>query len=141
MRFASLFVVAVTAVAAVSATFLPFKLFKGNHWGAPIPPWQIGCRPGWYFGDHFDGIEGHGIPWLKDQVGVSSFVSSLQMTDALHHSSIANSSVCLAGITSAARDPTTRHLTHLPHRTVVETMGTTTRFSAGSTVRFRQTTI
>ncbi|KAL0061219.1 hypothetical protein AAF712_011978 [Marasmius tenuissimus] len=67
MRFASLFVVAVTAVAAVSATFLPFKLFKGNHWGAPIPPWQIGCRPGWYFGDHFDGIEGHGIPWLKDQ--------------------------------------------------------------------------
>ncbi|KAK1224272.1 hypothetical protein PQX77_012829 [Marasmius sp. AFHP31] len=66
MRFASLFVVAVTAVSAVSATFLPFKLHKGNHWGAPIPPWQIGCRPGWYLGDHFDGIEGHGIPWLKD---------------------------------------------------------------------------
>jgi len=23
-----------------------------NHYGAPIPPWEPGCKPGWYYGPH-----------------------------------------------------------------------------------------
>jgi len=25
-------------------------LSSSNHYGAPIPPWEPGCQPGWYYG-------------------------------------------------------------------------------------------
>ncbi|KAL9711425.1 hypothetical protein Ac2012v2_005970 [Leucoagaricus gongylophorus] len=27
-------------------------LSSTNHYGAPIPPWEPGCKPGWYYGPH-----------------------------------------------------------------------------------------
>ncbi|KAF9006930.1 hypothetical protein BDQ17DRAFT_248333 [Cyathus striatus] len=27
-------------------------LSHGNHYGAPVAPWQSGAKPGWYFGSH-----------------------------------------------------------------------------------------
>ncbi|KAF9257235.1 hypothetical protein L218DRAFT_848002, partial [Marasmius fiardii PR-910] len=37
-----------------------------NHWGAPVPPWKVGCKPGWYYGDRQDLLK-ITIPWLKDK--------------------------------------------------------------------------
>ncbi|KAL0573851.1 hypothetical protein V5O48_008092 [Marasmius crinis-equi] len=55
---------AASATAALQST-LGQKLTKANHYGAPIPPWQKGCHPGWYYGDNYGRVD-HGIPWLKD---------------------------------------------------------------------------
>lgn len=29
-----------------------FDLSNTNHYGAPIPPWEPGSKPGWYYGPH-----------------------------------------------------------------------------------------
>lgn len=29
-----------------------FDLTNTNHYGAPIPPWVAGHKPGWYYGPH-----------------------------------------------------------------------------------------
>ena len=139
MRFASLFLVAVTAVATVSATLIPPKLHKGNHYGAPIPPWVKGCKPGWYFGDHYGGVKDHSIPWLKDKVSSLSLVpsSSPSLTPLAMSSCSANSWRCSRWVTSAARSPTTHHPSLLHRPTAVETMGITRRCSMGLTVRCR----
>jgi hypothetical protein len=33
-------------------SLLGIDLSQANHYGAPIPPWNNGAHPGWYFGDH-----------------------------------------------------------------------------------------
>ncbi|KAG5634540.1 hypothetical protein H0H81_001570 [Sphagnurus paluster] len=61
MRVATLLT---TAALAASATATPLTiginvqsilgvdLTAANHYGAPIPPWQRGTYPGWYYGNH-----------------------------------------------------------------------------------------
>lgn len=53
------------AVAAVGE-----DLTKDNHYGAPIPPWETGCKPGWYYGNQPDLVKVIGLTlvWLKDSV-------------------------------------------------------------------------
>lgn len=29
---------------------LGLTLHVNNHYGAPTPPWETGCKPGWYYG-------------------------------------------------------------------------------------------
>ncbi|KAF9255100.1 hypothetical protein L218DRAFT_884858 [Marasmius fiardii PR-910] len=50
-----------TAAASLQAN-LRQTMTKTNHYGAPIPPWQIGCRPGWYYGDNHGQVD-PSIPW------------------------------------------------------------------------------
>lgn len=50
----SVFASGVSAVAAPN-TSLTMKsallnINAGNCWGAPTPPWENGCHPGWYYG-------------------------------------------------------------------------------------------
>jgi hypothetical protein len=50
----SVFASGVSAVAAPN-TSLAMKsallnINAGNCWGAPIPPWEDNCHPGWYYG-------------------------------------------------------------------------------------------
>jgi len=76
MRFTSLCAVVVAAVTSVGGVptasavrstdisldlgglFGGADLSSSNHYGAPIPPWEPGCKPGWYYGpnpgDHPD---------------------------------------------------------------------------------------
>jgi hypothetical protein len=58
--------------AALSAT-LGVSLTAANHYGSPIPPWQKGAKPGWYYGDHPDKLDFFKffIPYLKDSVSTS----------------------------------------------------------------------
>ncbi|KAK0230607.1 hypothetical protein IW262DRAFT_414434 [Armillaria fumosa] len=53
------------ATAAEVSSSLSVSLNKGNHYGAPVPPWKPGCSPGWYYGDHPDWLH-ISLPWLKD---------------------------------------------------------------------------
>ncbi|KXN92434.1 hypothetical protein AN958_07993 [Leucoagaricus sp. SymC.cos] len=79
MRVFSLVSVAITAAsplvhaAVVDVDFGPTIFAKlnqdltaKNHFGAPIPPWKHGNKPGWYYGPH----PGHypGIPCLNSDV-------------------------------------------------------------------------
>lgn len=72
MRFAALFAITTAAVASVGGVptatevdsrdlslslnlgglFGDFDLSNTNHYGAPIPPWAPGHKPGWYYGPH-----------------------------------------------------------------------------------------
>ncbi|XP_006462998.1 hypothetical protein AGABI2DRAFT_194039 [Agaricus bisporus var. bisporus H97] len=72
MRFAALLAAAVAATTSVGAVpahqpvesrdfsfslnlgdlFDGFDLSNNNHYGAPIPPWVSGSKPGWYYGPH-----------------------------------------------------------------------------------------
>jgi len=73
MRF-QVAVLAAVAVATTSATPFGFSswtlqqatgydLSQGNHYGSPIPPWQSGHKPGWYYGSS---PQNHpGIPCLS----------------------------------------------------------------------------
>ncbi|KAF9269689.1 hypothetical protein L218DRAFT_916040 [Marasmius fiardii PR-910] len=80
MRFTTLFAACTVALSATSGTLaaspaaeatfnlnLAGSLTPANNWGAPIPPWQSGCKPGWYYGDHQDLLKII-IPWLKDNL-------------------------------------------------------------------------
>ncbi|KAK1217330.1 hypothetical protein PQX77_020011 [Marasmius sp. AFHP31] len=85
MRFSTLFAVCTTALAAASGAFaqttegqvteseasfgasLGVNMNPSNHWGAPIPPWETGCIPGWYYGNKKDILKII-IPWLKDNL-------------------------------------------------------------------------
>ncbi|THU99815.1 hypothetical protein K435DRAFT_568257, partial [Dendrothele bispora CBS 962.96] len=48
-----------------------------NFYGAPIPPWERGYHPGWYYGDHFDVAKRFGFgflfPYLKDHIVCNLF--------------------------------------------------------------------
>lgn len=64
--------VASASTAASPATLslqLGSSLTASNHYGAPLPPWEPGCHPGWYYGDHPDALEKL-LFWLKDTVGL-----------------------------------------------------------------------
>ncbi|CAK5262224.1 unnamed protein product [Mycena citricolor] len=60
MRFTGIFSAFVVAASAVSAAQVEIEsrdsigvaltLTAANHYGAPIPPWEVGCTPGWYYG-------------------------------------------------------------------------------------------
>ncbi|KAJ7705490.1 hypothetical protein B0H17DRAFT_1038121 [Mycena rosella] len=57
MRFSTLFTtLAVVATGASAASFSSesissaVSLTAQNHYGAPIPPWEVGHYPGWYYG-------------------------------------------------------------------------------------------
>ncbi|KAJ6551330.1 hypothetical protein B0H19DRAFT_995849 [Mycena capillaripes] len=57
MRFSTVFsALAVVATGASAATFTSESITTGltlnakNHYGAPIPPWEAGHYPGWYYG-------------------------------------------------------------------------------------------
>ncbi|KAJ3562716.1 hypothetical protein NP233_g9399 [Leucocoprinus birnbaumii] len=72
MRFAAVFALANVAIASVGAVpaantvetrdlslslnlgnlFPGFDMSNTNHYGAPIPPWKPGSKPGWYYGPH-----------------------------------------------------------------------------------------
>ncbi|KAK7032612.1 hypothetical protein VNI00_012875 [Paramarasmius palmivorus] len=78
MRFTAIFAAAAifatgasaaeTTSATTTATLtaqLGLTLTPANKYGAPIPPWKPGCKPGWYYGDHKDLLKII-IPWLKD---------------------------------------------------------------------------
>ncbi|KAG7442461.1 uncharacterized protein BT62DRAFT_383928 [Guyanagaster necrorhizus] len=64
MRFLSTFFATVAVVLTVhgaslddrtdveTVASLSAKINKGNCYGAPVPPWDAGCSPGWYYGDH-----------------------------------------------------------------------------------------
>jgi len=57
MRFAPVLAVVAVAVSGVVADpfdladIIGFDIGKGNHYGAPNPPWN-GGKPGWYFGNN-----------------------------------------------------------------------------------------
>ncbi|KAJ3799979.1 hypothetical protein GGU11DRAFT_870448 [Lentinula aff. detonsa] len=42
------------------------SLSQSNHYGAPIPPWEVGSYPGWYYGQDPGAIIGWVLPWLLD---------------------------------------------------------------------------
>lgn len=73
MRFSTLFtafaVVATGASATTSFTSdsITNALFltAENHYGAPIPPWEVGHYPGWYYGK---GSAPSGILYILDEV-------------------------------------------------------------------------
>ncbi|KAK0190809.1 hypothetical protein F5146DRAFT_1045854 [Armillaria mellea] len=75
MRFFSALLVTVATALTVSgaatttqtnaSSDVSLTLNKGNHYGAPIPPWEPGCAPGWYYGDHPDYLV-ISLIWLKD---------------------------------------------------------------------------
>ncbi|KAL0576033.1 hypothetical protein V5O48_005940 [Marasmius crinis-equi] len=80
MRFSALFTACTTALAVASGAFaasataeaslsakLGTNLNAANHYGAPIPPWEAGCVPGWYYGNKKDLLK-IVIPWLKDNI-------------------------------------------------------------------------
>jgi len=56
MRFAHLLVCLSAAIVASSLTLntrgLPSGFNAAGHYGSPIPPWEGGSYPGWYFGEH-----------------------------------------------------------------------------------------
>ncbi len=62
MRVAVIFTTLAASSVAVTASplsldlkaLLGIDLDRGNHYGAPIPPWNHGANPGWYFGSHPD---------------------------------------------------------------------------------------
>ncbi|KAE9407954.1 hypothetical protein BT96DRAFT_787797, partial [Gymnopus androsaceus JB14] len=41
-------------------------LTPANHYGAPIPPWESGANPGWYYGS--DANIGQEFVWLLDSI-------------------------------------------------------------------------
>jgi len=52
MRFYSLLPVLASATVVCSMSVPPtLPQFLEGHFGAPSPPWNMGARPGWYFGD------------------------------------------------------------------------------------------
>ncbi|KAF7377588.1 hypothetical protein MSAN_00181500 [Mycena sanguinolenta] len=57
MRFTALFTAVAVAVTGASADFSAdsitnaLTLTEANHYGAPIPPWEKGHYPGWYYGN------------------------------------------------------------------------------------------
>ncbi len=72
--------VASASTAASTATLsltLGATLNEDNHYGAPTPPGEDGCNPGWYYGDFPDTLE-NACAWLKDNV---SFHESLPLED------------------------------------------------------------
>ncbi|KAJ3773550.1 hypothetical protein FB446DRAFT_844737 [Lentinula raphanica] len=42
------------------------SLSQANFYGAPIPPWEVGCHPGWYYGNDPGAVVDWTIPWLLD---------------------------------------------------------------------------
>ncbi|KAJ7233843.1 hypothetical protein B0H12DRAFT_1076474 [Mycena haematopus] len=70
MRFTTLFTAVAVAVTGASAQFSAesitnaLTLNAANHYGAPIPPWEVGHYPGWYYGSgpFPDGI----LCWLDE---------------------------------------------------------------------------
>ncbi|KIK68540.1 hypothetical protein GYMLUDRAFT_154451, partial [Collybiopsis luxurians FD-317 M1] len=50
------------------STALGGLLTPQNHYGAPIPPWQPNCKPGWYYGQNPGAVLGWVIPWLLDEL-------------------------------------------------------------------------
>ncbi|EEB90923.1 hypothetical protein MPER_10807, partial [Moniliophthora perniciosa FA553] len=76
MRFTAIFAAAAaifaTGVSAAPATTeasltaqFGATLTPANNYGAPIPPWKSGCKPGWYYGDHKELLKII-VPLLKD---------------------------------------------------------------------------
>ena len=66
-------------VSAPSASANPFAAVarslgatysQADHYGAPIPPWQKGYMPGWYYGDNPSYVKQFGLSliYLKDEV-------------------------------------------------------------------------
>ncbi|KAK0239418.1 hypothetical protein EDD85DRAFT_449279 [Armillaria nabsnona] len=55
-----------TEIQAMDALSVQFN--RGNFYGAPLPPWVQGGKPGWYYGDHPERVPPFfpGLPWLKD---------------------------------------------------------------------------
>ncbi|KAJ3867453.1 hypothetical protein EV359DRAFT_61494 [Lentinula novae-zelandiae] len=49
-------------------TTLSASLSEANHYGAPIPPWEVGSYPGWYYGTDPGAIIGWVLPWLLDDL-------------------------------------------------------------------------
>jgi len=47
---------------------LSVQLSLSNHYGAPHPPWESGCYPGWYYG-HDGGYLGE-LPTLTSGVRI-----------------------------------------------------------------------
>lgn len=49
---------AITAPAEAMTSVIVAKfgadLTADNHYGSPVPPWQSGSKPGWYYGGHPD---------------------------------------------------------------------------------------
>ncbi len=84
MHFFSTLLVAVATALTVSgaatttqtnaSSDVSLTLNKGNHYGAPIPPWESGCSPGWYYGDHPDYLV-ISLIWLKDSVSFTNMLS------------------------------------------------------------------
>lgn len=63
---------AIAKRAADSTNDVGSQLAESNSYGAPIPPWEPGCSPGWYYGDQpnlLDILGLGGLPYLKDSVG------------------------------------------------------------------------
>ncbi|KAF5362938.1 hypothetical protein D9758_007077 [Tetrapyrgos nigripes] len=66
----------VSAVPATSSTNAALSITLGstmttaNHYGAPIPPWKKGAKPGWYYGDHPEHLDifKFFLPHLKDSL-------------------------------------------------------------------------
>lgn len=44
------------------------QINQDNNFGAPVPPWEQGSKPGWYYGDNPDNVPSFwpGLPWLED---------------------------------------------------------------------------
>ncbi|KAF5355187.1 hypothetical protein D9756_005310 [Leucocoprinus leucothites] len=76
LSFATLAVVAIIPAAHAAVVDFNFgptifakvnkDLTAKNHYGAPVPPWKHGSKPGWYYGPH----PGHypGIPCLNSDI-------------------------------------------------------------------------
>ena len=47
---------------------------QADHYGAPIPPWKKGCKPGWYYGNNPAHVKQFGFEliYLKASVGLIS---------------------------------------------------------------------
>lgn len=49
-------------------------LTSKNHYGSPLPPWEHGSKPGWYFGPHPGSYPG--VPCLNSVSAFGVFIPS-----------------------------------------------------------------
>lgn len=66
IAIAAIFSVSVTVHASASGGLEHMN--AANYYGAPIPPWEAGCKPGWYYGKNNAKL-GKELAWLVNDVG------------------------------------------------------------------------
>jgi hypothetical protein len=73
---------AATPSAIVARTLSGTTYSSADHYGSPIPPWEAGAKPGWYYGKNPAVVSQLGLDliYLADSVG---FISSASLCPSI----------------------------------------------------------